>query len=65
MLENNEMYIELNCKYSLFLLEKHYGEWGSNLTQGCFEYVETYNTLEEAKSAQKEYELKTIILANF
>jgi len=52
-------------KYSLFLLEKYYGRWGDVLYQSCFEYVETFDTLEEAQSAQEEYELKTIILSSW
>lgn len=54
-----------HCKYSLFLLERNYGGWGSDLMIECFEHIETFDTLEEAKSAQKEYKQKTLILPSF
>jgi hypothetical protein len=59
-------------KYSLFLLEKevfitanYIGGKASKITEKCMEYVETYNTLEEAQIAQKEYKQKTIILPSY
>lgn len=52
-------------KYSLFLLEKHFGGFMSDLTEGCFKYVNTFNTLEEAKTEQEKFELKTIILIGY
>ena len=59
-------------KYSLFLLEKevfimanYIGGKTSKITEKCMEYVETYNTLEEAKTAQKETIQKTIILPSY
>lgn len=52
-------------KYSLFLLEKYIGGWGSEFTQKCFEYLETFDSLEEAEDNQKHMELKTIILTSY
>lgn len=56
-------------KYSLFRLEKTYhkglryvGEFGSVLTEACFEYIDTFDTLELAQISQKENKNKTIIL---
>lgn len=49
--------------YSLVRLEKIIG--GTPLIAKCFEYIETYDTLEEAKIAQKENNQKTLILQNF
>ena len=57
--------------YSLFLLEeKIYPDNGIGMTTSyfskkSFQYVETFHTLEEAKLAQKDYELKTIILPSY
>lgn len=58
--------------YSLFRIEKQYhkglsyvGMAGSIITERCFEYIETYDTLEEAKIAQKENKQKTLILQSF
>lgn len=47
-------------KFSLFIIHP---TW--KITRGCFEFINTFNTLEEAKSAQKEYEEKTIILPSY
>lgn len=56
-------------KYSLFLLEKsidsEYKLIGSYLSESCFKCVDTYDTLEEAQLAQKEFKQKTIILASW
>lgn len=59
-------------KFSLFLLEKKYymdstyiGDFTDTITEKCCIYVATFDTLEEAKLAQKEYELKTIILPSY
>jgi hypothetical protein len=56
-------------KYSLFLLEKfistEYTSIGIYLSESCFEYVDTYETLEKAQEMQKHFEQKTIILASW
>jgi hypothetical protein len=61
-------------KYSLFLLEKQvyhgssrddFGLFGDYVTEECCIHLETYNTLEEAQIAQKEYKQKTIILNSY
>ncbi len=52
-------------KFSLFLLEKYYGGWGSELVERCFEHVGTFDTLEQALLEQKERELKTIIIPSY
>lgn len=65
MKEDEGIKINLSCKYSLFLLEKYYNGWGSDLMQECFEYIDTYDTLEEAQSEQKELKQKTIILPSY
>ena len=52
-------------KYSLFLLEKYIGGWGSELVQECFEFVESFDTLEEAQLVQKGYKLKTILIPTY
>lgn len=61
-----------HCKFSLFRLEKRFfpistivGEFNEMLVQNCMEYIETYDTLDEAKIAQKEYKEKTIILNSY
>ena len=64
-MKQDEITIDLNCNYSLFLLEKSVGGWGSELIEQCFLYVETYDTLEEVQLAQKEFKQKTIILASW
>ena len=51
-------------KFSLFLLETEFG-FMSDLYQECFKYVETFNSLDEAKDAQKEYKRRTIILPSY
>ena len=56
----NYMYDEK--RYSLFLLEINFG---NNLTKETFEYVNTFDTLEEAKKEQLEYNVKTIILSSW
>lgn len=59
-------------KYSLFAIEKriHFsscfvGEFGSTLTESCFEYLDTFDTLEEAQKDQKEWDVKTLILPSY
>lgn len=56
-------------EYSLFLLEESYETEftpiGSYLTKSCFEYVDTFDTLEQAKLEQKKYKLKTIIIPTY
>lgn len=56
-------------KYSLFRLEKTYHkglkyieEIGSIFTEACFEYIDSFDTLELAQISQKENKNKTIIL---
>jgi len=51
-------------KYSLFRLEKYY-TLSDDIVVGCFEYVETFKTLEEALKIQEKEELKTIILSSW
>jgi hypothetical protein len=58
--------------YSLFLLERNFypqstiiGEFRAEVTEKCFEYLDTYNTLEEAKIAQKKIEQKSLILQSY
>lgn len=53
-------------KFSLFTTETIIAKQGDSLlTKREMDYIETFNTLEEAKSAQKEYEEKTIILPSY
>lgn len=59
-------------KYSLFRLEKlfhepsmYIGEFTPIFTQSCFEYIETFDTLGEAKIAQKGIKQKTIIIPSY
>lgn len=59
-------------KFSIFRIEKRYikglkhiGEFGSTVTEKCFEYLETFVSLEEAQLRQKEYKSKTIILSSW
>lgn len=52
-------------KFSLCRTERPYGLGASNLLMTCFEFIATYNTLEEAKSAQKEIEYQTLILPSY
>lgn len=56
-------------KFSLFKLEKQYhkglsyiGEFGSVITEKCFEHIGTFSTLEAAQLEQKERDFKTKIL---
>ncbi len=50
--------------YSLFRLEKYY-TLSDDIVVNCFEYVETFKTLEEALKVQEKEELKTIILSSW
>jgi hypothetical protein len=56
-------------KFSLFLLEKAVrgtsNQNGDVLLEECCIHLETYNTLDEAQIAQKEYKQKTIILPSY
>lgn len=56
-------------KYSLFFIEEKYETSytpiGVNLTKKCFDYIDTFDTLEDAIKEQKEYDLKTIILPSY
>jgi hypothetical protein len=62
--------------YSLFIIERLIQgyTWNScrddeqrtvDLIEKCWIYVETFNTLEEAKIVQKKYEQTTLILQNY
>ena len=51
-------------KFSLFLLERTF-RGHEDLSDSCFIYLDTYDTLEEAESAQKETNLKTIIIGTY
>ena len=51
-------------KYSLFVLEKPYyepssyiGEFKAVCTISCFEYLGTFDTLEQAQKDQKEWDV--------
>lgn len=63
-------------KYSLFQLEKIFGghvwnlgrddeEVSEYISEKCFIYLATYDTLTEAKLKQRDYNMKTIILASY
>jgi len=56
-------------KFSLFLLEKAVrgtsNQNGEVLLEECCILLETYDTIEEAQIAQKEYKQKTIILNSY
>jgi len=53
-------------KYSLFLLEKRIGgEFLGSIFTSCFEYLITFDTLEEVMAEQKMYDLKTIIISTY
>ena len=61
-----------HCSFSLFRLEKNYfpvssfvGEFNSSIVERCFEFIETFDNLEDAKIAQKEYKQKSIILTSY
>ena len=61
-----------HCKFSLFRTEKSYfpvpsfvGEFSSSLIEKCFEHIETFDNLEDAKIAQKEIKRKSIILPSY
>lgn len=57
----------IHHKFSLFRTEKVEGESHPTfmVVRGCFEFIETFDSLEEAKSAQKEYKESTIILPSY
>lgn len=56
-------------KYSLFAVERKYETSytpiGTHLTESCFEYLNTFDTLEEAQQKQKEYDVRTLILPSY
>ena len=59
-------------QFSLFRLERQYhkglsyvGEFNSIITESCFEFVESFDTLEEAQLVQKGYKLKTKIIPTY
>ena len=51
-------------KYSLFQIEKII-QRHVPLVEKCFEYVKTYDTLEEAQIAQKENKNRSLILPSY
>lgn len=57
----------IHHKFSLFITEKTENPThpAFKITKGCFEFINTFDTLEEAKSAKKEYEEETIILPSY
>lgn len=52
-------------KFSLFRTDKYRYITENVVTNSCFEFIETFDSLEEAKSAQKEYKESTIILPSY
>lgn len=56
-------------KYSLFLteirVETEYTPIGHGILKQAFVYIDTFDTLEEARKEQKEYDLKSIILPSY
>lgn len=63
-------------KFSIFQVERvlHGYTWNlgrddeeisESLSERCFIYLDTYNTLDEAKIAQKELKQKSIILPSY
>lgn len=58
-------------KFSLFQTEEIYydfsyvGDSSSEFAKECFNLIETYNSLEEAKTAQQELKYKTIIIPSY
>jgi len=55
-------------KFSLFKLERPYQNstnYAEILFTSCFEYINTFKTLKEAKSVQKELKYKSIILPSY
>ncbi len=51
-------------KFSIFALEKEY-DHPHYLYEDCFEFIKTYNTLEEAKKEQNIIKFKTMILPSY
>jgi len=65
-----------HCNFSLFQIEQLIGGHIWNLgrddeqvttstSKGCFRYIKTFDNLEDAKIAQKEYKQKSIILPSY
>jgi len=53
-------------KFSLFATETIIAKQGdSKLTRNEMSYIKTFDTLEEAQSAKKDYEENTIILLSY
>lgn len=59
-------------KFSLFRLEKPYrknieviGQFSDMLITPCFEYINTFDSLEQAKSVEKQLKYKSIILPSY
>lgn len=72
---NENMKITLNSNYTLFQIESvysydaAYSKIGTRSIEKCFELIETFGTLKEAKEAQyefeKEHQLNTIIIPTY
>jgi len=55
-------------KYGLFATEKirtEYTTIGHYLSESCFEYLCSFDSVEEAKEAQKNYSINTIIIPHY
>lgn len=57
-------------RYSIFIIHNRIEFDNNTYTEGAIEYVDTFNTLVEAKEAEKEYEkysisLKPIIIPTY
>lgn len=52
-------------KYSLFKLENLYGTKELSFSRACFEYINTFNSLDEAQDHQKHITEKTIIIPSY
>lgn len=51
-------------RFSLFQLEKDY-IFNQDFKEPCFEYLDTFETLEEAQDKQKQFGFKTIIIPTY
>ena len=59
-------------KFSLFQIEKRYhkglsyvGEFGGMITEKCFIHIDSYDSLDDAKVAQKEFISKSLIMKTY
>lgn len=62
----------LSHKFSLLKLEKKFyiqstiaKDYQNTLSERCFEYIGTFDTLEQAKFEQKERDFRTIIIPSY